>query len=229
MNSPALPLLMISSSRTFLRLNCANMQRFIGAMKSRLGPDPLGLAYRELEAVFQKSPITVFQFEQLLLSVDTSIKTTYQSAGIHYDDTEHHKREKEQRNNIEKDMLIKATIPNIHTPAVKELLTATTPKLKGEVNVAELYFMNISCLGLTDDKSGKNWREKHPIDAMRKTELKKDVRTKRCTRCGAMTEDLIPFKGVNMMVMNLQRYCLCGSWFMAGEEEASVQAAAPGF
>jgi len=205
------------------------MRTLMAAIKAHIGLNPLGLAYRELEAVFQKSHITVPQFEQLLLQLDGSIRSTYQNNGIHYDDINQHRHEKEERNSIEKDMLIEATIPDIHLDTVKELLTTTVNALKDEANVAELYFMNIGRLDLTDDNSGKKWREKHPMDAMRKTELNKDTRTKRCTRCGALAEDILPFRGVNMMVMSLQRYCLCGSWFMVGEEENVTQVGSAGF
>lgn len=199
------------------------------AVKAQSGSNPLGFAYRELEAVFQKSPITVLQFERLISDLDASIKTTYQNAGINYEDTDHHRREREERNNIEKDMLIKATIPDIHIDTVKSLLTATVANLKEEVNVAELYFTEIGWLGLTNDNTSRMWREKHPMDVMRKTKIKTTTRTKRCTRCGGLTEDLLPFRGVNMMVINTQRNCLCGNWFMVGEEGDVPQMGDAGF
>lgn len=218
-NSPAFPLLLISSSRNFLRLNCASLRSLMGTIKTQQGTGPLGLAYREMEAVFQQSPISVPQFEHLVIQIDNSIRSAYQSAGINYDDTPLRRRENEKRNNIEKDMLIKAIIPETLGTTVKEILTTMVNALKEEVDVAELYFTDIGWLGLTDDKSSKRCREDYQMDGMRKVELRKDVRTKRCTRCGALTEDMLPLRGVNMMVMSLQRYCICGSWFMVGEEE----------
>ena len=200
----------------------------MAATKAQSGSNPLGYAYRELEAVFQKSPVTVLQFERLILDLDTSVKGTYQKADISYDDVDH-RNEKEMRNNIEKDMLIKVTIPDVHLDTVKALLTTTVKKLQEEVNVAELYFMDIGWLGLTDDISSKRWREKHPIDGMRKAEIKKGTRTKRCPRCGILTEDVLPYRGVNVMVMSLQRCCLCGSWFMVGEEDNVAHVGNAGF
>ena len=223
MNSPALPLLLISSSRKLLRLNCHNMRNLISATKAQVGPSPLGIAYLELEAVFQKAPVTVPQFEHLLSHMDTGVRNTYQKAGMDSNDSGQQKAGKEKRNNIEKDMLIKATIPEIHLDTVRELLTTTVNALKDEINVAELYFLDFRSLGLTDDESSKSWRDTHPMDAMRKTELKKDAKTKRCTRCGALTEDIVPSRGVNIIVMNLQRYCICGSWFMTVDEQDSIQ------
>jgi len=199
------------------------MRSLIGLIKAQAGPGPVGLAYRELEAVFQKSPITVQQFEHLLSHLDNNIKSTYQNAGLHYDGVDRHKREKEERNNIEKTMLIKATIPPVLEAPVKDLLTTTVNALKEDVNVAELYLTDTGWLGLTDDNHSKRWREKHPIDSVRKTPLKKDTRTKRCIRCGALTEDALPVKGANVMFMSPLRYCICGSWFMIGEEEGVAE------
>lgn len=200
------------------------MRALMGLIKTQAGPSPVGLAYREVEAVFQKSPITVQQFEHLLSNLDSNIKNTYQLAGLHYDDIQQHKREKEERNSIEKMMLIKAIVPPVLEPSVKDLLITTVNALKEEVNVAELYFTDIGWLGLTYDDSSKRWREKHPLDTIRKTPLKKDARTKRCTRCGALTEDILPVKGMKVdMMVALQRYCICGSWFMVGDEEGVAE------
>ena len=179
--SPTLPLLLISSSRLFLKLICncirGGLNTLIKAQKG-VNSNPLVLAYRELEAVFQKSPVTVSQFDHLLSQLDASIKNTYQ-VGVSDAD----------RNLTEKEMLIKATIPSLLIGPVKDLLTKTAKELKEEVNVAEIYFIDIGRLGLTDDQNSKRWRMQHPIDIMRKVELKKEKPMKRCTRCGAVTED----------------------------------------
>jgi mediator of RNA polymerase II transcription subunit 16 len=210
-NSPALSLLLISTSRQFLKLTCncirGGLNTLIKAQKGA-NSNPLVLAYRELEAVFQKSPVTVSQFDHLLSQLDASIKGTYQ-AGVSDVD----------RNVTEKDMLIKATIPSLLIGPVKDLLTKTAKELKEEVNVAEIYFTDIGWLGLTDDQSSKRWRMQHPIDTIRKTELKKDKPIKRCTRCGAMTEDRQSARGMTMQMTNLQRYCICGSWWMSVDRE----------
>ena len=203
---------MISSSRQYLKITCNCIRGGLNALiKAQKGAssNPLVLAYRELDAVFQKSPVTVPQFDHLLLQLDNSIRNTYQS-GISDAD----------RNLTEKEMLIKATIPSILLNPVIELLTKTTKELKHEVNVAEIYFTNIGWLGLTDDQSSKRWRVQHPVDAMRKVELKKDRLMKRCTRCGAVTEDRQPSRGVSPAMIGLQRFCLCGGWWMVidGEE-----------
>lgn len=179
----------------------------MGTCKSQQSQTPLGLAYQELGAVFQKSLVSVSQLERLLSQLENSIKSAYQASGI----------SEAERSNVEKNMLVKAEIPDILFEPVKDLLTKTAASLKEEVDVAELYFANVASLGLTNDNTSKRWRKEHPLDAMRKIELK-GVPTRRCTRCGAVMEDLLPTRMVSMMVSQM-KHCFCGSWWMVGGED----------
>ena len=211
-NSPALLLLLVSSSRNFLKYNCNPLKAFMQACKSQQqSQTPLSLAYHELTRVFQKSLVSVPQFERLLSQLETSIKSAYQASGI----------SETERSTIEKNMLTKAEIPTTLLGTVQDLLTKTAASLKEDVDVAELYFANVASLGLTDDNSGKRWRREHPLDAMRKIELKGGVQTRRCTRCVAVMEDLLPTRTASAMVSQQLKHCFCGSWWMVGggEEE----------
>ena len=83
--------------------------------------------------------------------------------------------------------------------------------LKEEVDEAQLYFKDVSMLGLHDDQRTKTWHREHVLDAIRKVVLDKDkVKTRSCTRCGATMEDLTQSKGVNPWLWQLQRACFCG-------------------
>ncbi|CAF9909793.1 mediator complex subunit [Imshaugia aleurites] len=206
-NSPALLLLLVSSSRNFLKCNCNPLKAFMQACKSQQSHTALRLAYQELGAVFSKSLVSISQFERLLSQVENNIKSAYQASGI--GETE--------RSVVEKNMLIKAEIPEILLETVKNLLTKIAATLKEEVNVAELYFANVASLGLTDDNTSKRWRKQHPLDAMRKIELR-GVQTRRCTRCAAVMEDLLPTRTASVMVSQM-KHCFCGSWWMVGGEE----------
>ena len=206
-NSPALLLLLVSSSRNFLKCNCNPLKAFMQACKSQQSHTALRLAYQELGAVFSKSLVSISQFERLLSQVENNIKSAYQASGI----------SETERSIVEKNMLIKAEIPEILSETVKNLLTKIAATLKEEVNVAELYFANVASLGLTDDNTSKRWRKQHPLDAMRKIELR-GVQTRRCTRCGAVMEDLLPTRTASVMVSQM-KHCFCGSWWMVGGEE----------
>ena len=210
-NSPALLLLLVSSSRNFLKYSCIPLKALTQAYKSQHSQKPLRLAYQELGAVFEKSLVSIPQLERLLLQVENSVKSAYQDSGI----------SETERNTVEKNMLIKAEVPDILFGAVKDLLTETAASLKEEVNVAELYFANVAPLGLTHDNTSRRWRKKHPLDAMRKIELKGVMSTRRCTRCAAVMEDLLPTRTTSVMV-TLMKHCYCGSfWMVGGEEEGN--------
>ena len=206
-NSPALLLLLVSSSRNFLKYNCNPLKAFMQACKGQQSQAPLRLAYQELGGVFSRSLVSVSQLERLLSQLETGIKSAYQESGI----------SENERGTIEKNMLIKAEVPHVLLETVTELLTKTAVSLKEEVNVAELYFANVASLGLTNDNSSKRWRKEHPLDAMRKIELR-GAPTRRCTRCTAVMEDLLPTRMTSVMVAQM-KHCFCGSWWMVGGEE----------
>lgn len=176
------------------------------ACKTQQSQTPLRLAYQELGAVFQKSLVSVPLFERLLLQLDNSIKGAYQASGI----------SETERSDFERNMLAKAEVPDILFGTVKELLTKNAISLKEEVNVAELYFANVASLGITNDNASKRWRKERPLDAMRKIELKA-AQTRRCTRCAAVMEDLLPSRTASVMVSQM-KHCFCGSWWMVGGE-----------
>ena len=175
--------------------------------------NPLALPYHELEAVLQKGPVQVPQFERLIAQIDTHVRSAYQAAKLNTED----------RLALEREMLTKATIPSILIGVARDLLTTDLSVLKSEINVAELYFTDTSILGLSNDEHGKRWRNEHPIDAMRNTPLpprdKEGVRLKRCTKCGNVMQDIQPNKNSDRVIYQLQRHCLCGSWWMQIEDE----------
>ena len=209
-NSPAILLLLISSSRAILQYNCKPLKALMQqAKQAQQSPSPLGPAYRELDLVFHRSLVTVLQFERLLSLFDGNVQSEYQLS----------KTSEADRKTIEKDLLINCQIPEVLLEPVRELLGNTAESLRQEVNVAELYFTNVGWLGLTNDQNSKKWRKQHPLDAMRKVELRKDARARRCTRCCALMDDALPQRP--SLMMNLQRTCFCGgSWAVLGEDEA---------
>lgn len=207
-NSPALLLLLVSSSRNFLKCGFNPLKGFMQACKTQQSQTPLRLAYQELGLVFQKSLVSVSQFERLLSHLDSSVKNAYQASGI----------SETERSAVEKNLLVNAQVPEVLLGTVTDFLTKTVASLKEEVDVAELYFTNFASLGLTNDDTGKRWRKEHPLDAMRKIELR-GVLTRRCTRCTAVMEDLLPTRTAASLMVSQMKHCFCGSWWMVGVEE----------
>ena len=150
------------------------------------------------------------QFERVLAEVDNGIKKAYQASGLSEND----------RQITEKGMLIAADVPEILVGVVQHLLHTTLENLNQEIDLGELYFRDHSWLGLIDDRRSDVYRQAHVIDAIRKIELGDNVRLRRCTRCCAVMEDLLPQRGSNVWMTNMQRLCLCGSsWMLVAQEE----------
>ena len=208
-NSPALSLILISSSRCFLRYNCQSLRTL--HTESRVAR-PQGLqrrAFRELEAIFDESPVTITQFERLLTIIEQRIKDVYLSS--HTSDWE--------RQNTEKEMLVCATVPRMLMPVVESFLTKSLDDFREEVNELELYFTDISWLGLSDDRRSDAWKKEHILDVLRKVVLPNTARLRRCTRCCAVMEDVYPQRGTSLWMMTMQRTCYCGDWWLVVTHE----------
>lgn len=206
LNNPALSLVLASSSRAFLRYNCRGLR---GISNAAYNAPYLNQPARNLQTIFEQSSISVMQFERILAEIDSGIKKAYLAAGVGETD----------RQVIEKEMLIAADVPEILVGVVHHLLHITLENLSHEVDLGELYFKDHSWLGLTDDRRSDAFRQNSVIDAIRKIVLGEHVRVRRCTRCCAIMEDLLPQRGSNLWMTNMQRMCLCGSsWMLISQE-----------
>lgn len=168
---------------------------------------PQGLqrrSFRELEAIFEESPVTIIQFERLLTIIEHSIKDFYTSTNMNEKD----------RKNTEKEMLVSATVPGMLMPLVESFLTRTLDEFRDEVNEMELFFNDISWLGLSDDRRSDAWKREHVLDVLRKVVLPKEARLRRCTRCCAVMEDVYPHRQSAPWMLPMQRTCYCGDWWL---------------
>ncbi|KAL9104109.1 MAG: hypothetical protein Q9163_000911 [Psora crenata] len=211
--SPALPLLFISTCRSMFKYDCRSIRILAGEIDKHHDSTPLSGVYRELDMVMQKFPVSLHQFEKILNEVDNSVRAAYQSSAMGEAD----------RKGAEKDMLTKAEISQTLIEPVKQLLFQTVTSLRNEINEAELYFMDVGDLGLTNDNISIKRSRKHPTDAMQKTPLRKDVKVRRCIRCGTFMEDVLPQRNGNPILGLLGRTCCCGSSWMVLEREEIVQ------
>lgn len=177
-------------------------------MQSR-PPNP---TWRELRALFARSPVPTQLFEKVIADVETSIRGIYESNQI--SDAE--------RKDIEKKMLISGSVPPQLWPAIESLLTKTLRSLRGDINRAALYFHDISWIGLSDDKASDRWRKEHRLDIVRKIEVPTRAKVKRCTRCCSVMEDSAPQKGTTGWLVNLWRNCVCGNWWMELDDEGKT-------
>ena len=165
---------------------------------------PLGRIYKEYEMLLQKTPVNVKVFEKILGQIDSSIKGAYQA----------NMTSEGERKTAEGQMLIQGEIPQVLVEPVKQLLFQASTLLKREINEAELYFTDVSRLGLTNDDYSRRRNHKNPIDSIRKTPLRQDCKIRRCTRCCSLMEDIIPHRSINPVLALMARSCYCGSSWM---------------
>lgn len=163
--------------------------------------------WRELDSMFSRSPVPLYQFEMVLADVDKNIRSIYESGDLSEAD----------RRDIEKSMLITGSVSPRLWPAVESLLTNTIKNLREEINVAELYFYDISWLGLSDDKASNQWKKENLLDIIRKVVVPKGARVRQCTRCCSVMEDIAPPRGTASWLANMWRSCVCGNWWMSLE------------
>ncbi len=115
-------------------------------------------------------------------------------------------------------MLISAEVPEVLMPAVTHLLTESLERLTGEVDISDLYFLDVSPLGLSDDRGSDAWKKENSLDAIRKVTIAKDAKVRRCTRCCSVMEETTPMAGSSVWMFSMQRTCFCGShWGALGD------------
>jgi len=219
-NAPALPLLLISSSRSLLKYLCRSLHALTHEARSSAPTGPQRAAFHALVSTLRESPVPFLHFEKLLAELDTAIRSAYHSSAT--SDTD--------RKATEKRMLIGGEVPEVLMPAVRTLLGKGVEGLREEVDVAELHFTDFAWLELGGEEAdGGRWqdedddgdgegvgrlrREEIRVDAVRKVVLRPEARVRRCTRCFALMEDKPPVTR-NVGILQSVRLCLCGDWWM---------------
>lgn len=206
LNTPALALVFISQSRLLFKYIFRFFRGLALEITQQRSQDP---TWRELGNMFSKSPVPLYQFEMVLADVDKSIRSIYDSGDVSEAD----------RKEIEKSMLITGFVGPRLWPAVESILTNTIKNLREEINVAELYFHDISWLGLSDDKASSQWKKKNQLDIIRKVVIPGGARVRQCTRCCSVMEDIAPPRGTASWLANMWRSCVCGNWWMNMESD----------
>ncbi|KAI9775375.1 MAG: mediator complex subunit [Candelina submexicana] len=202
LNTPALSLLLASSSRGFVRYNLRAVS-MVASGKMNMSAVPVD-AHNSFMDMIESSPISIPQFEHIIIGLDNSVRSTYEASGI--SDAE--------RALLEKNMIIETDIPEVLMPAVERLLTTTLEELQPQIDRAALYFKDVSWLGLSDDRKTEAYRKNNVVDAIRKVPLGKGTKLRRCTRCCAMMEDVSPTKQTSAWMHTVQRMCFCGCLWM---------------
>jgi hypothetical protein len=139
--------------------------------------------------------------ESYLLEVDNLVKEAYVGAKV----------TKEVRGSIERTMFLKAEVPEVLMPAVKQMLTTKLEKLSEHSDPAKVYMHDIAWLALTDDQRSVRMSEKHIIDVVKKMPLSHTANLRKCARCGSVTEDISPTTSIPGWLGSMIKTCVCNN------------------
>lgn len=194
-NTPAFSLVLISSCRAFLKWNCRYLRYWYSETKMAVSSDVLRHALREIDSILVEANVSYIQFERVLLEIDAIINGVYAPS----------KMNEAARKKTEREMLVSAATPDVIVRAMSLFFTSFLGNLRMEIDEAELYFLDTSWLGLSDDKRSEDWRRENHLDVLKKLVLPKRTVMWRCVRCSAVMEPTQAPPG---------RACVCNGWWM---------------
>ncbi|RPA95294.1 hypothetical protein L873DRAFT_1745488 [Choiromyces venosus 120613-1] len=212
-NSPALFLALSSAPRALLRYNCRSLRGLESTASKHLSPtsatdEETKTTFRSLKVPIESCAVKISQFERIMTDIDGTIRAAY------------HNVPEAERAHAEKLLFVNNEIPPIFRGAVERLLGTSLPNLRNDLDVAKLFWHDVTWLGFHDDVASREYRRRNRIDAIRKVVLPKDddggekVRLRRCTRCCAVVEDIVPNKSPSYWLGSMQRMCFCGTLWM---------------
>ncbi|MCJ1388619.1 mediator complex subunit [Xylographa bjoerkii] len=226
--SPALLLLLTSTARTFLRYNCRGLRGLSTLSSTHLDqqhphshPSPLLPPSHALSEIFTSAHLPPRALESLFLETDSLVKHAYAAAQPAINE------QKQQA--LEREMLVCGEVPEVLWGVVERVVgKGGLLERMGEregVSEGELFFGRFEELGLEEDRRTREWWARRTVDDVRKIVLREGplemgrdgkgvLRLRTCARCGAVMEDLLPARGASGWMMNLQRTCFCGGFWM---------------
>lgn len=157
--------------------------------------DVLRHALREIDSILVEAKVSYAQFERVLSEIDAIVNAVYAPP----------KMNEATRKKTEREMLVSATIPDVIVRAMGLFFTNFLDNLRMEIDEAELYFLDTSWLGLSDDKRSEDWRRNNHFDVLKKLVYPKRTVMWRCVRCCAVMEPTQAPQG---------RACVCNGWWM---------------
>ncbi|MCJ1321765.1 mediator complex subunit [Xylographa vitiligo] len=230
--SPALLLLLTSTARTFLRYNCRGLRGLSTLSSTHLDqqhphshPSALLPSSHALSEIFSNAYLPPRALESLFLETDSLVKHAYAAAQPTISE--------QRQQALEREMLVSGEVPEVLWGVVERVvgkggLLERVGEREG-VSEGELFFGEFEELGLDEDRRTREWWARRTVDEVRKIVLserpadgvetgpsdgKGMLRLRTCSRCGAVMEDLLPVRGASGWMMNLQRTCFCGGFWM---------------
>lgn len=253
----ALHLLLSSSTRGFLIAICRRLIHLDytarKTLSSTVNSDPQGsqasivsnslrASYTAIASLKQNSIVPVEIFDTFVNTIAQLMKDTYLTHNQPVMKQLSDAPGQVNRNTIEAQVLCGGELPASFALAISKILNEALPKLKKEIDAAQLFFhsyagLNLplsdasllgsnasSSLALASKARTKNaeHRVRHTIDIFCRRPIEvgrgagngpHDRRYRRCARCGAAMEDIASRQHVIQFLVMQQRRCFCsGSW-----------------
>ena len=208
-NSPAIFALLSSGTRVLTRYNFRGLRQTENTATTHIQNAQQGTptepnqlqVLRSLKTIFDSSPVKLFHAEKMISDVSGSVSAAY------------HTLTEIERLTCERDIFINNEIPVVLGSAVERLLRDAQALMR-DVDLAALYFHDLSWLGLDDDMKSIASRKSRRIDAIRKAEIQEGRPLRQCTRCCSVTEDFTNSRQMSTWLVSMQRMCFCGSLWM---------------
>lgn len=220
-SSPVVFLLLCSVTRTLIRWTCKPLKhawtQCVRGVQSATTPQAKS-GFQKALLLFNASPVCtnrpvqgqqgsslIIPFEQFLAQVEQAVKEAYAAAGM----------TDAQRAQCEKQMFIRAQLPDALVPALTRVITQTWPKFTQfpGVDLGRIYKHDVTWLNVTKDKWTRQWQKRHFVDVVRKEVLPSTVAKRTCARCGSRTEVIRPGPRWPAWVVGCMKNCICmGNW-----------------
>ena len=206
----ALPILFISTARFHLRQCCEALlpllQRII---KDSQSSRELTNVEREFEQILE-GPAQLHSFYIMLKDMDIDFEEAWKPISA----------DQNQRNLLERDMLLSMKIPDFLMPAISRLFGLRVEQLrKAPLDEAELCFLDMYHLNLMNDTKSVKWETQHVFDGIQNVVLDRETEIRQCIRCGAVTEHKSPHHTASFCHFTAQRNCYCGGWWALAHNE----------
>jgi mediator of RNA polymerase II transcription subunit 16 len=237
-NNVSLHLLLSSPTRGFLTAICRRLSHLdyiarkamVHAGPNANTPQPnnsisseLRAAYMQIATLTSNTIIRVKTIETLLSSLTSLIKASYINNNPPLSGT---KEAEKARNTLEIKMLFCGPFPEAFKSVIVELFRTEglLEGVRGEIEPAKLFFADFNLLEVDEDSVSVARRKalNSTMDCFRKAWLRnpskgeegrQTQRWRRCTRCGAVMEDVLTERRALQWMVMQQRRCFCGGYW----------------
>ncbi|KAI9670641.1 MAG: mediator complex subunit [Alyxoria varia] len=243
-NTPVMAVLLGSTPRALMKLCSYYIRNLLdrNGIKGVISSASSARSFENiLRPLFDSAPIRLKDFERLLDEMNHHVRQAYDNAPQPQQpqnaaDTNNKKPElgessdtapmpDPQRLATERLFLITGDFPDLLFPVAHRLLThtlerITTPVEEGGYGLDRIKMLqtDMRFLGLTDEPQAVAFQKNNRFDVLRQVSINGLRSWRRCTRCGACMEDLVPGQ-CPVWMRNLGMKCTCGNPWVVQERK----------